>query len=577
MENGENGKGKKTGAKGVELFKEGKYKEAITLFTTYLKTERDDENKKVAYYNRGMAYYNLGQHENALEDGEECLKINPFWAKGYKCKGLALEGMGRPRNAAETFLDGQKMCCKYDQNTESVLRELIKRINRVTGFLKDDLDLSDRMNKEKYCVTCEQFEKDVGDGKKFISCHRCKMVNYCCQEHKEKDSHIHDEVCEELLVISKNSLGDFHISRFPKGDALVLLAMRPEGPKGPEGQQVADVMKSVELPPDYRNVMEYLRGIGDGKFLPLYQLPKFKPITPLQRKELNTWTDLFTIIDKKTRRPKMTTDFDRAKYCKCFQAEVEERERNIKSLLTFVLTDPMTVFHALKQVGLLNNRDKDKILRLHVVGAEQTVEIPSSRVFFNVLSNLTGCELRIVYVGPLLTSPPGQVEIVNPVITSFRGTYQDYILTSDYRKPDCIVAFFPGFYDETYIWLPAVAHAIATKVPCLFTCNSKDDYEKTKEWLMGRCQMKPQIIKDYRNPFVSWEAGLVVLGSNSIMKRNMFSLLFMGGDLGALRPLLRIEDDNVDLFHVLLRSRNINSLGALLKLKKSGKMLATVP
>ena len=57
-------------------------------------TMPDDENKKVAHYNRGMAHYNLGQYDSAVEDGEECLKIDPFWTKGYKCKGLALEGMG---------------------------------------------------------------------------------------------------------------------------------------------------------------------------------------------------------------------------------------------------------------------------------------------------------------------------------------------------------------------------------------------------------------------------------------------------------------------------------------------------
>ncbi len=74
------------------MFKEGKYKEAITQFTTYLKNEQDDKNKKVAHYNREMSYYNLGQHDSALEDGEECLKIDPFWAKGYKCRGWLWKG-----------------------------------------------------------------------------------------------------------------------------------------------------------------------------------------------------------------------------------------------------------------------------------------------------------------------------------------------------------------------------------------------------------------------------------------------------------------------------------------------------
>ena len=121
------------GAKGVELFKAGKYEEAINEFTNFLKTMPDDANKKVALYNRGMSYYSLGQHNMALEDGESCLKIDPSWVKGYKCKGLALEGLGKRRDALDTFLKGQKMCGSLDENTDTILNPLIERSNLVSG------------------------------------------------------------------------------------------------------------------------------------------------------------------------------------------------------------------------------------------------------------------------------------------------------------------------------------------------------------------------------------------------------------------------------------------------------------
>ena len=132
-ESEEGKKSGKPGAKGVELFKGGKYEEAINEFTKFLKTMPDDENKKVALYNRGMSYYSLGQQDMALEDGESCLKIDPFWVKGYKCKGLALEGLGKRKDAVNTFLNGKKMCDGLDENTDAILNPLIEKSNLVSG------------------------------------------------------------------------------------------------------------------------------------------------------------------------------------------------------------------------------------------------------------------------------------------------------------------------------------------------------------------------------------------------------------------------------------------------------------
>lgn len=565
------------GAKlGVDFFKEGKYKEAITEFTTYLKTELDAGNRKVAHYNRGMAHYKLGHYDNALKDGEECLKIDPFWAKGYKCKGLALEGMGRLTDAMETFLDGDKMCSGHNQNTDAVLREFIKRLNRVTGFLGEDLDVFDRKQEEKYCATCDMFEKDMGGShelngsKKFVTCDKCKMVNYCCKEHRKNDIVTHNEVCEELLEIRKDSEKKFDIQILPKEDALVLIALKP---KGPEGQQMVNMMKKLDLPPDIKNTIDYLKGVQDGNLMPLYKLAKFNPITKTQQKKLNTWSDLFTMLDKITVTPGVRKDLDKLIGYTCTTA-VEVGNRDIELALTRLLTDSMTVFSMMKNANLLDNCEKDKVIRLHVIGAEPSEEIVTMHVFFNVVSSISGCKLRIVFIGPLLLFPPGQVpvQMVYPAITFFQGTYQDYILTSDYEKPHCIVAFFPGLYDGTYNWLPAVVHAVAKKIPFLVTCCSKEDHCKTKEWLMNGTYMKPEIVQDYLNPFGSRQAVQEVPGSNSVCKRNMFSLLLMGGDLGALQPLLKVEDENVELMQVLFKSMGKNSLSDIMKLKKSGKI-----
>ena len=330
------------GKLGVNFFKEGKYNEAIAEFTTYLKTELDAGNRKVAHYNRGMAHYKLGHYDNALQDGEECLKIDPFWEKGYKCKGLALEGMGRLTDAMETYFDGEKICSGYDQNTVAVLHEVIKRLNRVTGFLGEDLDVFDRKQEEKYCATCDMFEKDVGGSlelngsKKFVTCDKCKMVNYCCKEHRKKNIVTHNEVCEELLQIRKDSEKIFRIQIFPKD--LVLLALKPNGP---EGQQMVNRMKMLDLPPDIKNIMDCLKGVRDGgNLIPLYKLAKFNSITKTQQKKLNTWIDLFTILDKITVTPAVRTDLDKLIG---YTTAVEVGNKDIELALTRILTDSMTV------------------------------------------------------------------------------------------------------------------------------------------------------------------------------------------------------------------------------------------
>ena len=120
---------------GVDLYKEGKFSEAVSQFGKYLEEEQSIEDRKVCLYNRGMAHCKLGLYRMALQDGEQCIRMDRYWAMGYKCKGMALEGMKRPTVAVSTYLYGQKHCTNMDPKTDLVLGPLIKRLNREIGFL----------------------------------------------------------------------------------------------------------------------------------------------------------------------------------------------------------------------------------------------------------------------------------------------------------------------------------------------------------------------------------------------------------------------------------------------------------
>ncbi|KAE8216569.1 hypothetical protein CF327_g216 [Tilletia walkeri] len=63
----------------------------------------------VLYSNRSAAYAGLRSWEKALEDAEECIKVNPQFAKGYSRKGSALHGLGKLEDSMTAYEEGLKI------------------------------------------------------------------------------------------------------------------------------------------------------------------------------------------------------------------------------------------------------------------------------------------------------------------------------------------------------------------------------------------------------------------------------------------------------------------------------------
>ncbi|QCK14978.1 tetratricopeptide repeat protein [Mangrovivirga cuniculi] len=59
--------------KGDQLYKQGKYEEAIEAYSEYLETY---PNNEIVIYNRGRSYEELGQFDEAIADYEKVLKID---------------------------------------------------------------------------------------------------------------------------------------------------------------------------------------------------------------------------------------------------------------------------------------------------------------------------------------------------------------------------------------------------------------------------------------------------------------------------------------------------------------------
>ena len=64
--------------KGNDALSAGKEKEAVEHYSSAIAL---DPTNHVFFSNRSAAYCKLEQYEKALEDAEECIKLNPTWSK----------------------------------------------------------------------------------------------------------------------------------------------------------------------------------------------------------------------------------------------------------------------------------------------------------------------------------------------------------------------------------------------------------------------------------------------------------------------------------------------------------------
>jgi stress-induced-phosphoprotein 1 len=90
-------------AEGNKAMQAGNVTEAIEKYTAAI---RVDGANHVYFSNRSAAYLKQGDANNALEDAEACLGLNPEFAKGYSRKGAALHAMKRYNDAIAAYEKG---------------------------------------------------------------------------------------------------------------------------------------------------------------------------------------------------------------------------------------------------------------------------------------------------------------------------------------------------------------------------------------------------------------------------------------------------------------------------------------
>jgi len=90
-------------SKGNDALQAGKLTEAIENYT---KAINADGTNHVYYSNRSAAFLKKGDANNALEDANSTIAINPDFPKGYSRKGAALHALKRYNDAIAAFEQG---------------------------------------------------------------------------------------------------------------------------------------------------------------------------------------------------------------------------------------------------------------------------------------------------------------------------------------------------------------------------------------------------------------------------------------------------------------------------------------
>merc|ERR1711991_133962 len=101
--------------RGNKHFLNKEWKEAVDEFSTAIKL---DPSNHVFFSNRSACHLEQGNFEEALKDADECINLNPNWAKGYSRRGATLFKVQRYSEAAEAYQKGLEK-----DSSNSILRD----------------------------------------------------------------------------------------------------------------------------------------------------------------------------------------------------------------------------------------------------------------------------------------------------------------------------------------------------------------------------------------------------------------------------------------------------------------------
>lgn len=133
--------------KGNELFRQGKFAEALKCYSEAIK--RNPSDAKV-YSNRAACYTKLAAFDLGLKDCDKCLELEPTFVKGWIRKGKILQGMQQYSRASTAFqkameldpnaseaLEGYRACMMEERSNPDEVRKRAMADPEVQAILRD--------------------------------------------------------------------------------------------------------------------------------------------------------------------------------------------------------------------------------------------------------------------------------------------------------------------------------------------------------------------------------------------------------------------------------------------------------
>jgi len=125
----------------IEAFNEQNYKTAVDLLKKAIKL--DPENH-IFYSNRAAAYMALEQYDKALQDADECIRLQPTWAKGFSRRGAALFRMDKLGPARDAFEKGLELDRENPTYVRCTKQELQLVMDAIVQRKEESLEYKER-------------------------------------------------------------------------------------------------------------------------------------------------------------------------------------------------------------------------------------------------------------------------------------------------------------------------------------------------------------------------------------------------------------------------------------------------
>lgn len=115
------------------LFKEGKYNEAVDLYSEIL---NGDQENHFVLSNRSAALIKLGKYADALDDAVKCTKLKPEWGKAWGRLGAALHGQGKYDDALVAYNKANEL--EPSEIYDKMIAEIKQKFNELKSKIVNE-------------------------------------------------------------------------------------------------------------------------------------------------------------------------------------------------------------------------------------------------------------------------------------------------------------------------------------------------------------------------------------------------------------------------------------------------------